>query len=565
VEPAVRLADARVAYLSMEIGLSPRMPTYAGGLGILAGDTIRSSADLHVPMVALTLLHRKGYFRQRLDAAGTQFEDADDWKVEELLVELAVRVEVTIEGRRVRLRAWRRDVMGITGGAVPVIFLDTDLPENGDADRALTDYLYGGDERYRLAQEVVLGMGGLKMLRALGCAGIERFHMNEGHASLLALELLNERVQMRAGGGVRPDDVAAVRERCVFTTHTPVPSGHDQFPMELARRVMGDSFLSGVENLCCFGGALNLTYMALNFSRHVNGVAMTHGEESRRLFGGYTIDAVTNGVHAATWACPEMQELFDRYIPGWRTDSFSLRYALKIPDEAIRAAHLRARARLIDLARAQGGTDLGHEAFTIGFARRATPYKRADLLLQDLARLRSIRRTAGPFQVIYAGKAHPRDGGGRDVIRRVFAAARALGGEVPVVYLADYDMELAGAMTAGVDLWLNTPQPPLEASGTSGMKAAINGVPSLSVLDGWWVEGHIEGVTGWAIDGANGDAASDAASLYDKLERVILPLYHTRPAAYVDVMRQAIALNGSFFNSERMVQEYLAKVYGRVR
>jgi starch phosphorylase len=260
-----------------------------------------------------------------------------------------------------------------------------------------------------------------------------------------------------------------------------------------------------------------------------------------------------------------MQELFDRYIPGWRTDSFSLRYALKIPDEAIRAAHLRARARLIDLARAQGGTDLGHEAFTIGFARRATPYKRADLLLQDLARLRSIRRTAGPFQVIYAGKAHPRDGGGRDVIRRVFAAARALGGEVPVVYLADYDMELAGTMTAGVDLWLNTPQPPLEASGTSGMKAAINGVPSLSVLDGWWVEGHIEGVTGWAIDGANGDAASDAASLYDKLERVILPLYHTRPAAYVDVMRQAIALNGSFFNSERMVQEYLAKVYGRGR
>jgi glycogen phosphorylase len=556
---------ATVAYFSMEIGVLAEMPTYAGGLGVLAGDTLRSAADLGVPMVGVTLLHRKGYFRQQLDAVGRQMESPEPWNVEKFLVEQPPRVTVTIEGRGVHVRCWLYTVTG-TEGEVPVYFLDTDLPENTAGDRSFTDVLYGGDERYRLCQEIVLGIGGVRMLRALGFRNLERFHMNEGHSGLLVMELLMEEACAAGRSVVSPEDVATIRQRCVFTTHTPVPVGRDQFSMDVALRTLGASPMVALQHLCCHEGMLNLTKLGLNFSHYVNGVAMRHGEVSRAMFGGYTIDAITNGVHAATWTADEFHVLFDRHVPGWRRDNFSLRYALSIPREEIWQAHTGAKSRLIERIASDTGTRMDPNVFTIGFARRATEYKRADLLFHDVQRLTRIASAAGPLQIIYAGKAHVRDDAGKQVIERIFKARDAVGPGIAVVYLPNHDMTLGRILTSGVDLWLNTPQPPLEASGTSGMKAALNGVPSLSVLDGWWLEGCIEGVTGWAIgdDGPSlqGDRnAADASSMYDKLEHAILPLFHQHRDGYTEVMQHAIALNGSFFNSHRMMEEYALKAY----
>lgn len=551
-----------IAYFSMEIALEPAMPTYSGGLGMLAGDTIRSAADLKLPLVAVTLLHRKGYFAQKLDGSGWQTEAPMVWPVGSFCQELPARVRVDIEGRAVHLRAWRYTVKGSGGHGVPVMLLDADLPDNSEWDRALTHFLYGGDAHYRLCQEVILGMGGVRMLRALGCHNIRRFHMNEGHASLLALELLDECAHSALRPRFNHEDVEKVRRQCVFTTHTPVPAGHDQFPLEHVARVLGRNDLSAHEEVFCCEGVLNLTYLALNSSRYVNGVAKSHGEISRRLLIPkkpllhYQIDSITNGVHLATWAAPSFAALFDRYIPGWREDNSSLRNALRIPAEEIWKAHGASKDRLIGEVNERTRLNFDTETLTIGFARRATAYKRANLLLTDPARLQGIAARGGRLQVIYAGKAHPRDEPGKQIIRQIVRAQDSLAPDVRIVYLENYDWELARHLVAGVDVWLNTPQPPLEASGTSGMKAALNGVPSLSVLDGWWIEGCIEDVTGWAI----GDH-SDAASLYAKLERVVVPRFYGQREEFVRVMRHAIALNASHFNTQRMVQEYVLKAY----
>ena len=553
-----------MAYFTMEIGLEPAMPTYAGGLGILAGDTVRSAADLRLAMVAVSLVHRKGYFHQRLDRHGRQSEEPVQWVVEDFLEEMGPRVAVNLEGRDVLLRAWKYEVQGISGNVLPVYFLDTDLPENSDADRELTHFLYGGDSRYRLSQEVVLGIGGVRMLRALGYDGTTRFHMNEGHSSLLTLELLREQALAKGRSSVLQEDIDHVRSVCVFTTHTPVPSGHDRFPMELASRVVGQHRLFELKERCCFDGQLNLTYLALNLSRYVNGVAMSHGEVSKRMFAGYAIDAITNGVHPPTWVAEPFRELYDRYIPGWRLDNFSLRYALSIPGEAIRAAHRRAKRHLIERVNHETNAGFDLDVVTLGFARRATSYKRADLLLQDPERLLAIAAQVGPLQVVYAGKAHPQDAEGKKLIEGIFQIQESLKDRVKIAYLENYEMDLARNITSGVDVWLNTPEPPLEASGTSGMKAALNGVPSLSVMDGWWVEGHIEGLTGWSI-GEPGDkrtsSREDAVALYEKLEGLVVPTFYRQPDRFVDVMRHAIALNGSFFHTQRMLQEYLCKAY----
>jgi glycogen phosphorylase len=552
-----------VAYFSMEIGLNAEMPTYAGGLGVLAGDTLRSAADIGVSMVGVTLLHRKGYFHQTLDANGRQIESAEPWDVQQFLIEQPQRAAVAIEGRTVHLRCWRYVVTG-TEGEIPIYFLDADLAENSAEDRTLTDVLYGDGERYRLCQEILLGIGGVRMLRALGYQAIDRFHMNEGHSALLVIELLQEQARAAGRTSVSAEDVAAVRRQCIFTTHTPVPAGHDRFSMEEAVRILGESPMAALQHLCCHEGMLNLTYLGLNFSHYVNGVAMRHGEVSRAMFGDYTIDAITNGVHAVTWTAAEFQALFDRHIPGWRRDNFSLRYALSIPREEIWQAHVGAKGRLIERIARETGSRFDADTFTIGFARRAAEYKRADLLLHDVERLKCLA-AAQPLQIAYAGKAHPRDDAGKEVIERVFDAMKAVGPRIAIVYLPNYDLALGRLLTAGVDLWLNTPHPPLEASGTSGMKAALNGVPTLSVLDGWWIEGCIEGITGWSIGDdhvSDGDrSVSDAASMYDQLEHEILPLFHQHRLGYVDVMRHAIALNGSFFNSHRMVEEYELKAY----
>jgi glycogen phosphorylase len=555
----------RVAYFSMEIGLSPEIHTYSGGLGILAGDTLKAAADLGLPLMGVTLLHRQGYFLQKLDTMGRQIENPDRWHPEELLAPLPHKVKVDLDGRQVQVRAWRYDVAGFNGHVVPVYFLDTDLPENTPWDRTLTHYLYGGDERYRLCQEMVLGFGGVALLDVLGQDGSIIYHMNEGHSALLTMALLARRLDAAGRETPTQEDVEAVRRQCVFTTHTPVPAGHDIFPPELVEEVLGQRLADLlVFTDCCLDRQLNMTYLGLRFARFINGVSMRHDAISTGMFPGYPINAITNGVHAPTWAAPSFQSLFDRAIPEWRRDNFYLRYAVGIPLHEIEQAHLEAKRLLLAEVAKATGERLEERTLTIGFARRATQYKRIDLLFTDLERLKQISKQVGPLQVIYSGKAHPRDEGGKAMIRSVFAAKEALKGHLQVVFVENYDMAWGKLIIAGVDLWLNTPLRPQEASGTSGMKAALNGVPSLSILDGWWVEGHVENITGWAIGDDTeplGGEAGEVISLYDKLERLILPMFYGRPRAYAEIRRAAIALNGSFFNTQRMMSQYVINAY----
>lgn len=568
-------SQARIAYFSMEIALESAIPTYSGGLGILAGDMLRSAADLSLPMVGVSLLYRKGYFKQRLDERGQQTESPELWNPEQTLEATDATANMTIEGRRVRVRAWRYRITGITRNEVLVYLLDTALPENDPQDQALTDQLYGGDRRYRLCQEIILGVGGVRLLRALGHINLESYHMNEGHSAFLAMALFEHQLRERQ---TKPEELLApeflkgdfleeikrLRQKCIFTTHTPVPAGHDVFDRTLVSQVIGERRTEVMEAAGLMpNGLLNMTELALACSRYVNGVAMRHGEISRSMFPRFAIRAITNGVHAITWTSPSFQQLYDQHVPEWRGDNRYLRYAMGIPVEEIRQAHAAAKHLLFRVILDETGVSLDETRFTLGFARRAAVYKRADLLLSELQRLEAIARDVGPLQIIYAGKAHPADEEGKALIRRVFEYAAGLRNNVQLVYVQNYDMRWGQLLTAGVDLWLNTPLRPYEASGTSGMKAALNGVPSLSVLDGWWIEGHAEGVTGWSIggDGPEDETTSDIDSLYDKLGRVIAPLFYRTPLAYAEVMRGAIAFNGEFFNTQRMLHQYERNAY----
>lgn len=554
-----------VAYFSMEIGLDPAIPTYSGGLGILSGDTIRSAADLGVPMVGITLLHRKGYFQQKLDASGNQTELPVEWSPDRVLEKQNTVVTVPLEGRHVKIRAWRYSVRGVTGHTVPVYLLDTQLSENSTWDQTLTDTLYGGDHRYRLAQEIVLGIGGLALLRALGHEKGLQYHMNEGHAALVTLALLEEHLKGRGLLNFSDAEIEAVRRQCIFTTHTPVSAGHDAFAWDMVAELLGGERTEALRNIqCCVTGGLDMTHLAMRFSRYINAVALKHQETANSIFPRHSIDSVTNGVHAVTWTAPPLRALFDKYLPGWRRDNNYLRSATTIPLHELRSAHFEAKRALFDEVRRRTGVEMSENVLTLGFARRATAYKRPDLLLTNLDRLSAIARSVGPIQIVFGGKAHPRDTVGKDLIRRIHDAAQQIRNDVPVVYLENYDMTLGLMLTSGVDVWVNNPIRPLEASGTSGMKAALNGVPSFSVLDGWWVEGHTEGITGWSIgDGTEprNDSALEIARMYDKLEKTIVPLYYSRTAAFTEVMRWAIALNGSFFNTQRMVGQYANLAY----
>jgi len=545
----------------MEIAIHPSMPTYSGGLGVLAGDTLRSAADLGVPLVAFTLLHRKGYFQQHLDSIGVQSEEVQPWNPADFCMEEAARVTVAIEGRTVMLRAWRYDLAGLFGHTVPIYLLDTDLEENSGWDRGLTDHLYGGDTNYRLQQEIVLGMGGVRMAKALGLH-VNVFHMNEGHAALLTLALLESQLGGGPLGAYTEADVEAVRRDCVFTTHTPVPAGHDRFSTEQAIRILGADRTARLEKLGAFkDGLLNMTLLALRFSRYANGVAMQHGKVSRAMFPEYAIDSITNGVHAPTWMSEPMQHMLDEHVSTWRRDNLYLRNAIDVPEAEMLAAHARAKEELLAEVGSRTGLVLDPKVLTLGFARRAATYKRATLMFTDPERLREIAAKAGGLQILYAGKAHPQDEPGKALIQQVVAeAAKLSDNNLRIVYLENYAWDLGARLTAGVDVWVNNPRRPYEASGTSGMKAALNGVPSLSILDGWWIEGCIEGVTGWAIeDGANDE--EEAHSLYTKLETAVIPLYRDDKEKWARLMRTTLAFNGSYFNTNRMVKQYTRNAY----
>ena len=555
----------RIAYFSMEIALRNEIPTYSGGLGVLAGDTLRSAADLDLPMVAVSLVSRAGYFRQEIDAHGRQVEHPAMWDPRDWARPLNAKIAVTIEGRAVWIGAWLYEHEGHLGGRQPVLLLDTDLDENLAEDREITHYLYGGDDVYRFKQEIVLGVGGARLLRALDF-DILQYHMNEGHSALLGLELLrrHEYPPENLRPGESPYDLPRVRELCNFTTHTPVEAGHDRFSYELVQRVLDSTVDLATLKRLAGEDSLNMTRLALNLSEYVNGVAKRHAEVSNRMFPGYRVHAITNGVHPFTWTSEPFSKLYDHYLPSWCHEPEQLvRADCCLPEAVIQEAHQQAKQALIERVRARTGTSLGPGLPILGFARRMTAYKRPDLLFTDLERLQAIARTH-PFQIVLAGKAHPRDEGGKRLIEHLHALMRQLEGVVPIAFLPDYDMDNARALVAGADVWLNTPLRPYEASGTSGMKAAFNGVPSLSVLDGWWVEGCIEGVTGWAIGDDIGADDGDAAALYDKLEQVVLPLYYAGdPGGWARVMRGAISKSASYFNSSRMMRRYAAEAYLR--
>lgn len=545
----------KIAYFSMEIGIDEHIPTYSGGLGILAGDTLKSCADLNVPMVGMTLLSENGYFYQKLDDEGNQIELPIEFAVSDYLKLLPSKCNVTIEDRKVKLHIWYYQIIGINGYIVPVFFLDSNVEGNSEWDKSITKYLYGGDNRYRLAQEIVLGIGGVRMLQALGYGTIDKYHMNEGHAAFLTLELYDQLM-----------NIERVREQCVFTTHTPVAAGHDQFELSYAKTMLGDILPDSILKEVTFENRLNMTKLGLFFSHYVNGVGKKHGEVSRLMFPGYSIDSITNGVHTTTWVSEPFQRLFDKHMPGWRSDPYILRSAFSISKQEIWDAHKETKKKLIDFINEKYNAGMNYDTFTIGFARRQTAYKRPELLISDPGRLMQIADQAGPIQIIYSGKAHPKDESGKDTIKKIFKVMKMIGGKVKIVYIHNYDMTIGKMITAGVDLWLNTPRRPYEASGTSGMKAAHNGIPQFSTLDGWWLEGCIENITGWAIGAEKTqDAASDdeidKCDLYNKLENRIIPKFYKDRDNWIRTMRSCIAINASFFNTNRMVQQYVLNAY----
>ncbi|MGI4831265.1 MAG: alpha-glucan family phosphorylase [Janthinobacterium lividum] len=554
------LSHRTIAYFSMEIALAPDVPTYSGGLGMLAGDTLRSAADTGAPMVAVSLVHRRGYFRQHLDTNGQQTESDVPWNPETLPA-VGETVSLTMQGRQIQIQAWRFDVVGVAGHVIPVFLLDTDIEGNDPYDRKLTNHLYGGDTYYRLCQETILGLGGVELLHKLGCLPAV-YHMNEGHAALLGLKLLEDRLE---GGKTLADateqDRLAVAQQCVFTTHTPVPAGHDQFGQDQMYAVLGQDRAKTLDRFgSLHNGLLNMTYVALRFSRWVNGVAMQHGKVSQEMFPDYHVESVTNGVHAATWIAESLQKVLDEEISRWRHDNQYFRSVYGIKPARLVNAHRENKSRLMAEIKKRTGEYWSESVLTLGFARRVATYKRASLLLEDPKRLAKIAQKIGGLQIVFAGKAHPADLAGKGLIREVFEIAGKINSSsLRIVYLENYDWELGATLTSGVDVWVNTPRRPYEASGTSGMKAALNGVPSLSVLDGWWIEGCAEDVTGWAIDDGDTDAA-EATSLYDKLESRVAPLF-SKPNHWARMMQHCIAMNGSFFNTDRMLGQYFANAY----
>jgi starch phosphorylase len=576
----MRDANRLIAYFSMEIGLEPHIPTYSGGLGVLAGDTLRAAADMGLPYAGVTLLYRDGYFTQKL-VDGQQVETITAWKPEDVLDEMPQRGYVPIEGRRVHVRAFRLMLKGVTGRYVPVYFLDTDLPENTPDDRKITRALYTGNSDWRIKQEAVLGIGGRRMLRAF-THDVACFHMNEGHAIFLTVELLSEHLSRFDKNFIDEDAVRYARKQCVFTTHTPIEAGHDRFPIDRVRAIIGDHPVFHREDLYGKDGVLNTSILALNLSRFANGVARKHGEVSRAMFPSHTIDSITNGVHAGSWVSKPIASLFDQYVPGWRTVNSDLRLARAIPGDELWAAHQEAKHEMIDAIEELTGETFDPDILTICFARRATAYKRAAMLVSDAERLAGIARRCGKLQIIYGGKAHPHDGVGKGIIKQINdTIARIMGdsgADVRIVFLPNYDIGLARKLVAGADVWLNTPEPPMEASGTSGMKAALNGVPSLSTMDGWWIEGCVEGVTGWGIGEipkVEGSLAGhklgvsaaddlyhrDQQELYEKLEHAVVPTYYKSKHDWLEIMKSAISVNGSYFTTERMLRDYLMKAY----
>lgn len=534
-----------VAYFSMEIALEKDLKTYAGGLGVLAGDILRSASRQKFPMIGVTILNKHGYFKQVINSKGKQEELIDRSNLKKLEL-LSFKMSLNIGADKVFFRVWRYFLQHEHGLKIPIYFLDTDWPENREKHRRLCDNLYPGDKRKKLKQAILLGRGGVKLLNKIGLDKISKIHLNEGHGALAAVELF-----LLSKESSEASKIKDVRRRLVFTTHTPVSSGHDVFFGEFLLKYQPDfpmQIKGIIEN-----DTVNFTKLALFFSSYANGVSKKHGRVSREMFPDFEINAITNGVESSFWTASEMIDLFDNYIPDWRCDNTLLRKAKNISLGEIRQAHLAAKKRLIKFIARQKKISFSEGAPIITFARRFAPYKRPTMLLSDLNRLRNINKISGPIQIIYAGKAHPDDEVGKTLVSETNKRISAISHEIKVVFLENYDLEIAKLLVAGSDVWLNNPALPNEASATSGMKAAHNGVMQISTFDGWWPEGYVKDKTGWII--------IEAGDLYDILEKKIIPLYYHHPEKWLKMMRSTISLNASRFNTDRVLKEYIKKAY----
>lgn len=605
------MVDKKVAYFSAEFGLHKALPIYSGGLGVLAGDHIKEASDMGIPLTAVSLLYRQGYLQQRIDSGGWQQDvpahlEPDSEPTTQVMNEdgtpLLIEVDLRDGSGALSLAVWQVKV-----GRVSLYLLDSDVDGNPEWTRQLSSRLYGGDTEHRLRQEIVLGIGGVRLLRALGIEP-DYWHANEGHAALLLVERMREYVQQ---GKSFEEAQKLVRKSTVFTTHTPVPAGHDIFSAEMMDRYFSHYWPDlGIERdqFLALGRhgddpGFNFTALSLRLADHRNGVSQKHGEVSREMWYDIwpdttaetaPIQAITNGVHLRTWISPAMRSIYAKYQPHYWQDQQEKAYVwdtiLNIPDEEFWEAHLAAKRALIvemdDRARARyvegqfdawqvlsSGPFQNPNVLTIGFARRFATYKRATLIFRDLDRLaKIITNPERPVQIIFAGKAHPADEGGKGLIQDIYMKARdpRLGGRV--AFVEDYEMGLAQLLVAGVDVWLNNPRYPLEASGTSGMKAAANGVPNFSILDGWWIEGWEEGNTnGWGLAPSNLDGdeqdEAEANAMYEVLENQIVPLYYRRdsydlPREWIQVAKEAIRTVAPQFSSRRMLIDYVEKQYG---
>ncbi len=543
-------SQIKIAYFSAEIGISSSLPTYSGGLGVLAGDHIKAAADENLPFCAITLLYKEGYFKQRIDEDGNQSETYPKFDPEPLLKKLDFTFPLHLRGRDVQIEVFRLDYKGLNGHTVPIYFMDTNLECNSEEDRIISLRLYSGNKDHRIMQEAILGFGGIHLLKHLGIFdNIETFHMNEGHCSFLTLKLLEEF-----------KDENNVRGKCHFTTHTPVPAGHDHFSVERVKNLLYDlipenlNLPSLVQN-----SRLHMTELGLHFSRSANGVSQLHGKVAQDQFPQVQIGHITNGVYHPYWICPQLRELFDDHLPNWNKEGKKLLEIDTISDDTLLNAHAKRKRSLLGYANAQVQKALSRNTLTIGFARRAATYKRAHLLFSDMDRL--VHLSQGQIQFVFAGKAHPKDDQGKEIIREIVRNANNLYGKVKVIFLENYNMWLGRLITSGVDVWLNTPLRPNEASGTSGMKAALNGVPNLSVLDGWWAEACEDGINGWAIGNPEEpNDEEDANQLYSILENKIIPLYYGDKSTWTQMMKSSIK-TGVQFTAQRMIRDYQEEYY----
>ncbi|MBN1800570.1 MAG: alpha-glucan family phosphorylase [Candidatus Lokiarchaeota archaeon] len=550
--------NRKIAYFSMEIALESGFPIYSGGLGILAGDTLRSAADLQIPIVGVTLTYNAGYFYQIIAPNGNQVERDVEWDFETNFIKLKEKVVLELQDKSITVEAWKYNILGRTGHLVPVILLDTDIPENEPWQRNLTHVLYDANRFQRVVQEMILGVCGYKMLEKLGYSQIEIYHLNEGHAAFLIFELLEKYKTLEEA-----------RKHCVFTTHTPVKAGLEEFDYTLVSDVFRNRL---PENIREFAGKnnLNMTVLALNGSRYVNAVSKKHSEVSQQMFPNFKIDSITNGVHVGYWLSNYMRSFLNNELGrNWHYNIRTLDRALELDSYELWRVHLKAKRDLLNYERSHSWVLFDKRLLTIGFARRMAEYKRPLLIFKDLERLAKIAKNN--IQFIFAGKAHPADVQSKSYIKSISDYSDYLWNsyKIGLVFLENYELELAKSLLSGVDVWLNTPRRYMEASGTSGMKAAINGVLNFSVLDGWWIEGYelSKKMAGWAIGPSPTDPSlkmsndqSDADAFYEILENEILHTYKNNPNEWQERMKYSIQL-GAYFNTNRMIEEYADKAY----